>query len=146
MIKPSDNPQNALPLSDQHACGEDTVLGHLRVRLTLQTLSRGDGLLGLMSQGKLGPRGDSVTIAQFDWTYQTQAGDRWHTPAPSSILNNRPAVVQELLRTSGRSVRMRRDLAAEADAMDHVWNMGFVPLDDASFQWRSGDSHPSKYE
>ena len=69
----------------------DSVPGHFRPRLTLQTLGRGDGLLGLKPQGKLGPRGDSVTLAQFDWTYTTDAGDRWHTPAPTSILNNRPA-------------------------------------------------------
>ena len=142
MTKRSDNPKKVSPLTDQRASSGDTVLGHLRPRLTLQTLGRGDGLLGLKPQGKLGPRGDSVTLAQFDWTYQTHAGDRWHTPAPTSILNNRPTAVQELLKTGAPPVRMRRDLAAEADAMDQVWDMGFVPLDDASFQWRSSE-YPS---
>ena len=142
MTKRSDNPKKVLPLTDQRVSSGDTVLGHLRPRLTLQTLGRGDGLLGLKPQGKLGPRGDSVTLAQFDWTYQTHAGDRWHTPAPTSILNNRPTAVQELLKTGAPPVRMRRDLAAEADAMDQVWDMGFVPLDDASFQWRSSE-YPS---
>ena len=142
MTKRSGNPKKVSPLTDQRASGGDTVLGHLRPRLTLQTLGRGDGLLGLKPQGKLGPRGDSVTLAQFDWTYQTHAGDRWHTPAPTSILNNRPTAVQELLKTGAPPVRMRRDLAAEADAMDQVWDMGFVPLDDASFQWRSSE-YPS---
>jgi superfamily II DNA or RNA helicase len=118
------------------------VIGHFRPRITLQTLDRGHGLLGLKPQGKLGPRGDSVTLAQFDWTYQTEAGDRWQTPAPSSILNNRPASVQELFDTGGPVVQMQRDLAAEADAMDLVWDMGFVPLADSTFQWRSRARSP----
>lgn len=120
----------------------DSVPGHFRPRLTLQTLGRGDGLLGLKPQGKLGPRSDSVTLAQFDWTYSTAAGDRWQTPAPTSILNNRPQAVQELFDTGGPVVRMQRDLATEADAMDLVWDMGFVPLDPQSFQWRSRE-HPA---
>ena len=119
----------------------DSVPGHLRPRLTLQTLGRGEGLLGLKPQGKLGPRGGSVTLAQFDWTYQTDTGDRWQTTVPTSILNNRPQAVQELFDTGGPVVRMQRDLAAEADAMDLVWDMGFVPLDPQSFQWRSLE-HP----
>ncbi|WP_394788586.1 DEAD/DEAH box helicase [Rhodoferax sp.] len=118
------------------------VTGHFRPRLTLQTLGRGDGLLGLKPQGKLGPRGDSVTLAQFDWTYHTDSGARWQIPAPTSILNNRPAAVQELFDTGGPVLKMRRDLAAEADAMDLVWDMGFVPLDPTSFQWRSRDHSP----
>ena len=120
----------------------DSVPGHFRPRLTLQTLGRGDGLLGLKPQGKLGPRGDSVTLAQFDWTYTTNTGNRWQTPAPTSILNNRPQAVQELFDTGGPVVRLQRDLAAEADAIDLVWEMGFVPLDPQSFQWR-GLEHPA---
>jgi superfamily II DNA or RNA helicase len=118
------------------------VIGHFRPRITLQTLDRGHGLLGLKPQGKLGPRGDSVTLAQFDWTYQTDAGDRWQTPAPSSILNNRPTAVQDLFDSGGPVVQMQRDLAAEADAMDRVWDMGFVPLAETTFQWRSRARSP----
>ena len=118
------------------------VVGHLRPRITLQTLDRGQGLLGLKPQGKLGPRGDSVTLAQFDWTYQTEAGHHWQTPAPTSILNKRPQPVQDLLGTGGPVVHLQRDLAAEADAMDLVWEMGFVPLDASTFQWRSPDPSP----
>ncbi|MEO7107462.1 MAG: SNF2-related protein, partial [Rhodoferax sp.] len=121
----------------------DGVFGHFRPRLTLQTLGRGDGLLGLKPQGKLGPRGDSVTLAQFDWTYRTDAGDQWVAPAPTSILNSRPPAVQELFDTGGPVVRMQRDLAAEADAMDLVWEMGFVPLADKAFQWRSREHSPT---
>eukprot|EP01041_Mallomonas_annulata_P027246 gene27246-48792_t len=115
----------------------DAVAGQFRPRITLMTLGRGEGLLGLKPQGKLGPRGDSVTLAQFDWTYRTAAGDRWETPAPSSILNSRPAEFEDLFDTGGPVVRLQRNLVAEADAMDAVWDMGFVPLADATFQWRS---------
>jgi len=119
------------------------VVGQFRPRITLQTLDRGDGLLGLKPQGKLGPRGDSVTLAQFDWTYQTEAGDRWQTPAPSSILNNRPPATQQLFDADGTAVLMQRDLAAEADAMDLVWELGFVPLEESTFQWRGEDHIPA---
>ncbi len=115
------------------------ALGHFRPRLTLQTLGRGDGLLGLRPQGKLGPRGDNVTIARFEWTYQTDAGERWQTSAPTSVLYSRPPAVQEPHPQWGPQTRLLRDLAAEADAMDLVWNMGFVPLEAATFQWR-GDA------
>nr|WP_232459983.1 DEAD/DEAH box helicase [Curvibacter sp. AEP1-3] len=106
------------------------------------TLGRGEGLLGLKPQGKLGPRGDSVTLAQFDWTYRTPAGDRWETPAPSSILNSRPAEFEDLFDTGGPVLRLQRNLVAEADAMDAVWDMGFVPLADTTFQWRSQKQRP----
>ncbi len=120
----------------------DAVVGHFRPRITLMTLGRGEGLLGLKPQGKLGPRGDSVTLAQFDWTYRTPAGDRWETPAPTSILNSRPAEFEELFDTGGPVIRLQRNLVAEADAMDVVWDLGFVPLADAAFQWRSQKQRP----
>lgn len=116
--------------------------GQFIPRITLQTLDRGQGLLGLTPQGKLGPRGDSVTLAQFDWTYQTVAGDRWQTPAPTSILNSRPPAFQELLNSDGTALQMERNLVAEADAMDLVWELGFVPLQESTFQWRSDDRSP----
>ncbi len=40
-----------------------------RPRLTLQTLTLGDGLLGMQAQGRFGPRGPQVTLARVDWTY-----------------------------------------------------------------------------
>ncbi|NQW80371.1 MAG: DEAD/DEAH box helicase, partial [Polaromonas sp.] len=119
------------------------VSGQFRPRITLQTLDRGHGLLGLKPQGKLGPRGDSVTLAQFDWTYQTEAADRWQTPAPTSILNSRPPATQLLFDSGGTEVQMQRDLAAEADAMDLVWELGFVPLEASTFQWRSDKHSPA---
>ena len=100
------------------------------------TLGRGDGLLGMQPQGKLGPRGDSVTLVQIDWTYRTDSGATWHTPAPTSILGARPAPVQELFDTGGPVLRMQRNLAAEADAMDRVWDLGLMPVDASKLQWR----------
>lgn len=40
-------------------------------RLTLHTLGRGDGLLGLMAFGPSGARGPSVTVVQLDWPVAT---------------------------------------------------------------------------
>jgi superfamily II DNA or RNA helicase len=117
-----------------------TVLGHFRPRLTLQTLGRGDGLLGLMPVGELGPRGDSVTMAQIDWTYCTDTGATWQTPAPNSVLNKRPALVQEVLNADGQALWMRRDLAAEADAVDLVRDLGLSPVPSTAFQWRDPES------
>ncbi|OGB10372.1 MAG: helicase [Burkholderiales bacterium RIFCSPLOWO2_12_FULL_64_33] len=110
--------------------------GHFRPRITLMTLGRGDGLLGMAPQGKLGPRGDSVTLVQIDWTYRTDGGSTWQTPAPTSILNARPAPVQDLFDTGGPVVRMQRNLGAEADAMDRVWDLGLIPVDANKLQWR----------
>ena len=36
-------------------------------RLTLCTLGRGDGLLGLRPNGPFGPRGPQVTVARISW-------------------------------------------------------------------------------
>ncbi|MDR6153456.1 superfamily II DNA or RNA helicase [Acidovorax delafieldii] len=118
------------------ATPDGVVPGQFRPRITLMTLGRGDGLLGMAPQGKLGPRGDSVTLVQIDWTYRTDSGATWQTPAPTSILNARPAPVQDLFDTGGPVVRMQRNLAAEADAMDRVWDLGLTPVDAKNLQWR----------
>ena len=128
-------PQTQLPFFDEPPL---CATGHFRPRLTLQTLGRGDGLLGLRPQGKLGPRGDNVTVARFDWTYQTDAGERWQTPAPTSVLYSRPPATQQPHPKWGPKTCLLRDLAAEADAMDLVWSLGFVPLEATTFQWRGG--------
>lgn len=70
--------------------------GRFRPRLTLQTLSRGDGLMGMKPSCAFGPRGGSVTVAQIDWLYVTDSGLRWETPAPTVLLNRRPTSTQEL--------------------------------------------------
>ncbi|MHB1112399.1 MAG: DEAD/DEAH box helicase [Acidovorax defluvii] len=127
----------------QPAATPGIATGHFRPRITLMTLGRGDGLLGLRPQGPLGPRGDSVTLAQIDWTYTSHAGESaapntiaWHTPAPTSVLNSRPTAIQELFDTGGPVLRMQRNLAAEADAMDRVWDLGLIPVDASTLQWR----------
>ena len=116
--------------------------GELRPELTLQTLSRGDGLLGLKPFGKLGPRGDLVTVVKLAWTYRLADGTRWETAAPTSILNNRPQARLELLTPQGNAVTLQRDLRAEADALDAVWDLGLCPVPDAAFQWRNPDDAP----
>ncbi|WP_453934510.1 DEAD/DEAH box helicase [Acidovorax temperans] len=118
------------------AASSEVAPGQFRPRMTLMTLGRGDGLLGMQPQGKLGPRGDSVTLAQIDWTYRTESGATWATPAPTSVLGARPAPVQELFDTGGPVLRMQRNLAAEADAMDRVWDLGLMPVDASKLQWR----------
>ena len=118
------------------AASSDLAPGQFRPRMTLMTLGRGDGLLGMQPQGKLGPRGDSVTLVQIDWAYRTDSGATWHTPAPTSILGARPAPVQELFDTGGPVLRMQRNLAAEADAMDRVWDLGLIPVNASKLQWR----------
>ncbi|MBW8894187.1 MAG: hypothetical protein JF617_19555, partial [Burkholderiales bacterium] len=40
-------------------------MSFLRPHLTLRTLTRGDGLLGLRPRGALGPRGEQVTVAEL---------------------------------------------------------------------------------
>ncbi len=114
----------------------NTVAGHFRPRITLQTLGRGDGLLGLRPHGKLAARGDQVTLANIDWTYRTDTGCHWQTPAPTSILNSRPAAVQEVFGNDGKVLHMQRDLAAEADAMDLVRALGLLPVSTEHLQWR----------
>lgn len=74
--------------------GAAELPGRFRPRLTLQTLGRGDGLLGMKPSSAFGPRGGSVTVAQIDWIYTTDSG--LDTPAPTVLLNRRPASTQEL--------------------------------------------------
>ncbi|MBC7955775.1 MAG: ATP-dependent helicase, partial [Cytophagales bacterium] len=108
-------------------------------RLTLHTLGRGDGLLGLKPAGPFGPRGPRVTVAQIDWVYRGEGGRRFEMPAPISVLNSRAPAVQTVEDTEGRSWRLRRDRAAEADALDAVWAAGLHPLPGDALQWRAHD-------
>ncbi|MGH6647331.1 DEAD/DEAH box helicase [Aquabacterium sp.] len=112
------------------------AIGHFRPRLTLQTLTRGDGLLGMKPSGLFGPRGGSVTVARIDWTYATDDGLRWETPAPTAVLNSRAKPSQPLLGDDGQALTMRRDLGAEADALDSIRALGFHPLPADALQWR----------
>ncbi|MDC8785627.1 DEAD/DEAH box helicase [Roseateles koreensis] len=109
----------------------DRPPARFRPRLTLRTLSRGDGLLGLAPSGRLGPRGDAVTVATVDWTYDNGQGLRWDTPAPRTLLGQRPAATVQI-----GSQLLQRDLIAEAEARDQLWALDLIPLDAKRLQWR----------
>ncbi len=112
------------------------LVGRFRPRIELQTLTRGDGLLGMRPSGPFGPRGGSVTVARIDWTYVAEDGSRWEIPAPATLLNRRPLSAQFLEDSQGRRVLLR-DLEAEADALDRVWDIGLHPLPADTLQWRA---------
>ena len=116
------------------------LAGHFRPRMTLQTLGRGDGLFGMKPSGAFGPRGGNVTVVQIDWLYHSSDGLHWHTPAPTVLLNRRPQSSQMLLDAQGRPVTLLRDLGAEADALDKVWDLDLHPLPANSLQWRSKEA------
>lgn len=103
-----------------------------RPRLRLRTLSRGDGLLGLTRRGKLGPRGDQVTVAQVDWVYVFADGATVEIAAPRSLLNSRAPLNQ----LAGERL-LARNLAAEAEARDQLWASGLAPLEAELLQWRA---------
>jgi superfamily II DNA or RNA helicase len=104
-------------------------------RLTLLTLTRGEGLLGLRAvPGKpgFGPRGGQLTVARVDWTYarcEPGSGPPWSTPAPSSVLQPRPWPVPP-----------HRDLGAEQQAADQLFATALRPLPSRSIQWRTPDA------
>jgi superfamily II DNA or RNA helicase len=110
---------------------------HFRPRLTLQTLGRGQGLLGLHPSGPFGPRGPEVTVAQITWLYRRDDGREAALPAPTSVLNSRGPAVQRVDEGEGTPWSFTRDRAAEADALDAVWAAGLQPLPDDALQWRS---------
>ncbi len=117
------------------------VPGHFQPRLTLQTLGRGDGLLGLRPDGPFGPRGEQVTVAWVDWTYTVEppgggAPLRWEAPAPTRALGRRAEPVELLRGAWGVQVAMARDAVAEADAIDVVRTLGLRPLPEQALQWR----------
>ncbi|WP_034300643.1 DEAD/DEAH box helicase [Herbaspirillum sp. RV1423] len=115
------------------------VPGRFRPRLTLHTLTRGDGVLGLRPGGLFGPRGGNVTVAQVDWTYQAGAGLRWETAAQTSLMDQSAAATQLLFDPQGRQVVMRRDLHAEADALEAIQAVGLLPLPPDALQWRAAE-------
>ncbi|MDB5776167.1 MAG: hypothetical protein JWP38_2300 [Herbaspirillum sp.] len=109
-----------------------------RPRMTLRTLARGDGLLGMKPSGPFGPRGGQVTVVLISWTYF--AGDRllWEIAAPTGLLNRRPPSEREVEDNFGQP--LIRDFDAEADALDCVLDAGLHPLPANSLQWRSDDA------
>ena len=119
--------------------------GLFRPRLTLQTLTRGDGLLGMRAAPGFGPRSSAVTVARVDWTYTAPGGLKWETPAPTRVLNSRAPATQLLRGAWQTEVLLQRDLAAEADARDALWQSGLRPLPPDALQWRTPEAakdHP----
>ena len=116
-------------------------IGRFRPRMTLQTLGRGDGLLGMRASGKFGPRGGNVTVVRIDWTYRDGSDVCCELPAPVSVLNRRPLASRFFEDEAGKRV-MLRDLDAEADALDRVWDLGLLPLAADTLQWRADDQTP----
>lgn len=108
-----------------------------RPRLTLQTLTRGDGLLGMTAHGRFGPRGPQVTVARVDWTYAAAPGLFWASPAPTTILHDRLSPTQWLPDAHGRMQPLARDFDAESDALAHLFDTGLRPLPDDALQWRA---------
>jgi len=122
----------------RHSADIDTpVPGHLVPRLNLQTLTRGDGLLGLRAMDGFGPRGAQLTVARVDWTYTTDSGLHWETPAPTRVLGARPKPTELLRGAWDERVLLQRDLAAEADARDALAATGLRPLPMQAIQWRN---------
>jgi len=115
------------------------VLGRLRPRLTLQTLTRGDGVLGLRPGGLFGPRGGNVTVAQVDWTYQISENLRWETAAQTSLMDQSAVATQSLFDGQGRKIVIRRNLHAEADALEAIQAAGLLPLPPDALQWRADE-------
>lgn len=98
-------------------------------RLTLQTLARGDGLLGMRAHGLFGPRGGMVTVAQVDWVYG-EGAQRWSTPAPVGFGDDEHGYTP---------AHVRRDAAAESAAIELIRELGFLPLREDALQWRAQD-------
>ena len=105
-----------------------------RPRLTLQTLGRGEGLLGMRPSGPFGPRGTAVTVAFVDWVYTLPSGAVVEVPAPTSVLNSRAPARMSTTDTEGRAVTLHRDARAEAPHLVH--RVGLHPLDASTLQWR----------
>jgi hypothetical protein len=106
-----------------------------RPRMTLRTLTRGDGLLGMKPSGPFGPRGGQVTVVKIDWTYFLGSDLRWEAPAPTGLLNRRPPSEQHVEDLAGQT--LTRDFDAEADALDGVIDAGLHPLPPENLQWRT---------
>ena len=122
------------------APGETPVPGIFQARLTLQTLTRGDGLLGLRAMDGFGPRSTQLTVARVAWTYETAEGLRWETPAPTRLVNSRGKPTELLRGAWDQRVLLQRDRLAEADARDALWGSGLRPLPARALQWRQSEA------
>ncbi len=98
-----------------------------RPRLTLQTLTRGDGLLGVRATPGFGPRSTQATVARVDWTYAAGAALPWSTPAPGD----------GPLQTELWPAPARRDADAESQALAQIRGTPLRPLPARALQWRT---------
>ncbi len=114
--------------------------GFFRPRLTLQTLTRGDGLLGMRAAPGFGPRSAQLTVARIAWTYTTPSGLRWETPAPDRLLNTRSAPTEVLRGAWDQRELLQRDGVGESDARDVLWGTPLRPLPAKSLQWRTREA------
>jgi len=112
------------------------VPSRFQPRLTLHTLTRGDGVLGLRPGGLFGPRGGNVTVAQVDWTYQGATGLRWETSAPHTLMGKAPAPMQQVHDGTQEAWLLRRDLDAETAAWEALVASGLHALPAQALQWR----------
>src|SRR5450830_1021474 len=134
------DPSMTMAVPEEHSSRKTAeVLGRLRPRLTLQTLTRGDGVLGLRPGGLFGPRGGNVTVAQVDWTYQISENLRWETAAQTSLMDQSAVATQSLFDGQGRKIVIRRNLHAEADALEAIQAAGLLPLPPDALQWRADE-------
>ena len=108
-------------------------------RLTLQTLGRGDGLLGMTPSGTFGARGGDVTVVSVDWLYHDGRGGHLELPAPATMMNRRPGT-NFVQGDAEAAFLLVRDRDAEADALDRVWQIGLLPLPAESLQWRASSA------
>lgn len=108
-----------------------------RPRLTLQTLGRGDGLLGLTPVGAFGPRGGQVTVAWADWVYTHPQGLVWTAPAAPSVLSLAKAPALAFTTPEGAHRPFHRRREAEAEALERLRALGLRPLPHDALQWRA---------
>ena len=108
-----------------------------RPRLNLQTLTRGDGLLGMRALPGFGPRSAQLTVARVHWTYVTASGLRWETAAPTSVLKIRAKAGEVLRGAWDQRELLERDHTAENQASDMLWASGLRPLPSPALQWRT---------
>ena len=109
-------------------------------RLTLRTLGRGDGLLGMMAFGPVtgatrlfGPRGDSVTVAQLHWPEHRLDSVRAE-PVEATSVNSGLA-----LRQAQGERKKSLEIKSLEQAHATLRSLGFQQLPPAVLQWRGDD-------
>ena len=91
--------------------------------------------------GRIGPRGEAVTVAFVDWTYRRADGASAEVPAPTSVLNSRAAAPLLARTPEGREVPVTRDIRAEADQHLRLMNIAHFRNELATLTLGSGAAH-----